>query len=53
MAVLLVSSELEELLSLADRIAVMYRGRLAGVLDAAAATPERLGYMMATGRPPD
>jgi simple sugar transport system ATP-binding protein len=49
MAVLLVSSELEELLSLADRIAVMYRGKIAAVLESAAATPERLGYLMATG----
>jgi len=53
MAVLLVSSELEELLSLADRVAVMYRGKIAGVMDATAATPERLGYMMATGLQPE
>jgi simple sugar transport system ATP-binding protein len=49
MAVLLVSAELEEVLSLADRIAVMYRGKIAGVLDVADATPEGLGYLMATG----
>ena len=49
MAVLLVSAELDEVLSLADRIAVMYRGKIAGVLGAAEATPELLGYMMATG----
>jgi simple sugar transport system ATP-binding protein len=53
MAVLLVSSELEELLSLADRIAVMYRGRVAGILESASATPERVGYLMATGLQPD
>jgi general nucleoside transport system ATP-binding protein len=53
MAVLLVSSELEELLSLADRIAVMYRGQIAGIVEAASATPERLGYLMATGLQPD
>jgi ABC-type uncharacterized transport system ATPase subunit len=40
-------------MSLADRIAVMYRGRIVGVLDAAEATPELLGYMMATGQVPD
>jgi simple sugar transport system ATP-binding protein len=51
MAVLLVSSELDELLSLADRIGVMYRGQLAGIVDATDATPEGLGYMMATGQP--
>jgi simple sugar transport system ATP-binding protein len=49
MAVLVVSAELEEVLGLADRVAVMYRGQIAGVLDAADATPEALGYMMATG----
>jgi general nucleoside transport system ATP-binding protein len=53
MAVLLVSAELDEVLSLADRIAVMYRGRIAGVLEGTAATPELLGYMMATGQSPD
>jgi simple sugar transport system ATP-binding protein len=49
MAVVLVSAELDEVLSLADRIAVMYRGTIAGLLEAAAATPESLGYLMATG----
>jgi simple sugar transport system ATP-binding protein len=53
MAVLLVSAELDEVLSLADRIAVMYRGRIAGLLDASESTPELLGYMMATGSWPD
>jgi simple sugar transport system ATP-binding protein len=53
MAVLLVSAELDEVLSLADRIAVMYRGRIVGILDASEATPELLGYMMATGQTPD
>jgi simple sugar transport system ATP-binding protein len=53
MAVLLVSAELEEVLSLADRIAVMYRGKIAGVLESSQATPELLGYMMATGQSPD
>jgi simple sugar transport system ATP-binding protein len=50
MAVLLVSAELDEVLSLADRIAVMYRGRIAGVLKPEEATPEVLGFMMATGK---
>jgi simple sugar transport system ATP-binding protein len=52
-AVLLVSAELDEVLGLADRIAVMYRGRIAGVVDSSEATPELLGYLMATGRLPD
>jgi simple sugar transport system ATP-binding protein len=53
MAVLLVSAELDEVMSLADRIAVMFRGRIVGVVDCAEATPELLGYMMATGKRPD
>ncbi len=53
MAVLLVSAELDEVLSLSDRIAVMFRGKVAGVLGPDEATPELLGYMMATGHRPD
>jgi ABC-type sugar transport system ATPase subunit len=41
-AVLAISSELPELLQISDRIAVMARGRVAGVLPAAAATEEAL-----------
>jgi general nucleoside transport system ATP-binding protein len=52
-AVLLVSAELDEILSLSDRIGVLYRGRLVGTFDAAEATRERLGYLMATGAAPD
>ncbi len=48
-AVLLVSAELDEILALADRIGVLYRGRLAAVLPRAAATRERLGLLMAGG----
>ncbi len=51
-AVLLVSAELDEIMSLSDRIAVMYRGRIVEVLPAAEATPEGLGLMMATGLRP-
>jgi simple sugar transport system ATP-binding protein len=46
-AVLLVSSELDEILALSDRIAVMYRGRLVSIIDADAATREYLGLLMA------
>jgi simple sugar transport system ATP-binding protein len=53
MAVLLVSAELDEVLSLSDRIAVMFRGRVAGVLAPDEATPELVGYMMATGHRPE
>lgn len=46
-AVLLVSAELSEVMSLSDRIAVMYEGRIVGVTDAARATEEGLGLWMA------
>jgi simple sugar transport system ATP-binding protein len=48
-AVLLVSAELDEILSLSDRIGVMYRGQLVGVFDAVDTSREQLGYLMATG----
>jgi simple sugar transport system ATP-binding protein len=48
-AVLLVSAELDEILALADRIGVMYRGRLVALLPRAEATRERLGLLMAGG----
>jgi len=47
LAVLLVSSELDEVLSLADRVAVLYRGRIVSVLDAEDADRERVGLLMA------
>jgi simple sugar transport system ATP-binding protein len=46
-AVLLDSSELDEVLALADRIAVIYRGQVVGVLDRAEANRERIGLLMA------
>jgi simple sugar transport system ATP-binding protein len=46
-AVLLVSPELEEILALSDRIAVMYEGEMVAILPAAEATRERLGLLMA------
>ena len=46
-AVLLISTELDEILSLADRIAVVFRGKIVGVLDRAAASRERIGLLMA------
>ncbi len=45
-AVLLISTELEEILDLADRILVLSRGRAIGQLDRAEATPERLGLLL-------
>jgi simple sugar transport system ATP-binding protein len=46
-AVLLVSPELDEILSLSDRIAVMYRGQIVSTLPVGEATKERLGLLMA------
>jgi len=45
-AVLLISTELEEILSLSHRIAVIHRGRILGILDRAEADLERIGLMM-------
>jgi len=50
-AVLLVSAELDEILALSDRIAVMYRGRIIAVLPAAGADREQLGLLMAGVQP--
>ncbi|MCS7055365.1 MAG: ABC transporter ATP-binding protein [Thermoflexales bacterium] len=50
-AVLLISSELDEILALSDRIAVMYRGRVVAVVDAETATKEYLGLLMAGADP--
>lgn len=46
-AVLVVSAELDEVMALSDRIAVMYKGRIVATLPAAEATRERLGLLMA------
>ena len=47
--ILLVSLELDEILSLSDRIAVMYDGKIVGIVDAKDATEIQLGIMMAGG----
>jgi simple sugar transport system ATP-binding protein len=46
-AVLLVSSELDEILALSDRVLVMVQGRVTGALDIAECSEERLGLLMA------
>ncbi|MFZ5881879.1 MAG: ABC transporter ATP-binding protein [Chloroflexota bacterium] len=51
-AVLVVSSELDEIIALSDRIAVMYRGRIVDILPAGA-TKEHLGLLMAGVKPED
>ncbi|HSJ58653.1 MAG TPA: ATP-binding cassette domain-containing protein, partial [Anaerolineae bacterium] len=46
-AVLLVSVELDEIMALSDRIAVMYEGQIVDTVDAATVTREELGLLMA------
>jgi simple sugar transport system ATP-binding protein len=46
-AVLLASTELDEIMQLSDRIAVMYRGKFIAVLSAEQATKEKVGLLMA------
>jgi simple sugar transport system ATP-binding protein len=46
-AVLLVSFELDEVMDLADRVAVMYRGRIIGELEGERLTRENVGVLMA------
>ena len=46
MAILLISTELDEVLALSDRILVLYEGRIAGERRAGEATAEELGLMM-------
>jgi len=46
-AVLLVSAELDEILGLSDRIAVLYDGKIMDVVDAQEANREKIGLLMA------
>lgn len=46
-ATLLISEDLDEIMSLADRIAVLFEGEVMGVLNQFDATPEKLGLLMA------
>lgn len=48
-AVLLVSLELDEVMNVSDRIAVIYEGKIVGVVDAKDADENTLGLMMAGG----
>jgi general nucleoside transport system ATP-binding protein len=48
-ALLLISEDLDEILTLADRIAVIYEGAIVGERDARSATDEELGLLMAGG----
>ncbi|MCA9980390.1 MAG: hypothetical protein KDD89_06150 [Anaerolineales bacterium] len=46
-AVLLISAELDEILSLADRVAVLFHGQVMATMPIAQANKERLGLLMA------
>ncbi len=48
-AVLLASEELEDLLNLSDRIAVICQGRIVGIVDPSSTTIEEIGLLMAGG----
>jgi len=45
--ILLISEDLEEIMTMSDRILVLFEGRVMGVIDAKAAQIERIGLMMA------
>ena len=46
-AVLLISSELSEIMSLSDRVAVMYKGGIIGEVDPTVTSSEEIGLLMA------
>ncbi|MEY4656942.1 MAG: hypothetical protein RL073_1169 [Actinomycetota bacterium] len=50
-AVLIVSTELEEVMALSDRLLVMYRGKVVAELDPKKVTPMEVGLYMAGSRP--
>lgn len=52
-AVLLVSPELDEIMQLSDRIAVLYRGQIVAIVDGREATKEQVGLLMAGVEPDD
>jgi simple sugar transport system ATP-binding protein len=49
-AILLVSSDLDELLALSDRVVVIFRGRIVGEVDPRAATATEIGLLMTGGK---
>ena len=48
-AIVYISTELEEVMAISDKVAVMYRGEFVGVLDAKTATVEEVGLLMGGG----
>ena len=49
LGVLLISADLEEILSLSDRIVVMFEGQITGSMRAEEADEEKLGLLMMSG----
>src|SRR5262249_17641638 len=49
-AILLVSAELDEVLSLGDRVVVLFEGRIVGKVDPKTVSQEEIGLMMTDGR---
>ena len=50
-SVLLISSELSEVMSLSDRVVVMYKGEIIGEVDPRQTTAEEVGLLMAGAKP--
>jgi ABC-type uncharacterized transport system ATPase subunit len=50
-AILLISEDLDEILALSDRIAVIYEGQIMDIVSRESATPQKLGLLMAGVRP--
>ncbi|OZH54516.1 heme ABC transporter ATP-binding protein [Hydrocoleum sp. CS-953] len=48
-AILYISTELEEIMAMSDRIAVIYEGQFVDILDAETATVEQVGLLMTSG----
>ena len=48
-AILLISEDLDEILALSDRVAVLYEGRIVGITDAAEAEIAQIGLLMTGG----
>jgi simple sugar transport system ATP-binding protein len=48
-AVLLISEDLEEIMQLSDRIAIIFEGEIKGILDREHADLDRIGIMMSGG----
>jgi simple sugar transport system ATP-binding protein len=50
-AIVLISEELDEILSLSDRVDIMFEGRIAGSFPAETADIHEIGLLMTGGRP--